>query len=66
VTLIDVGLCTLTASQVGDERFGPADDVSQVFTVPEPDRVVSLSAGFLLLGVLARRRAAPERGLARH
>ena len=63
VTLIDVGLCTLTASQVGDERFGPADDVSQVFTVPEPEQVVSLSAGFLLLHVLARRRVAPARGL---
>jgi hypothetical protein len=33
VTLTGGGLCTLTASQVGDERFGPADEVSQAFQV---------------------------------
>ncbi|MGH7342177.1 MAG: PxKF domain-containing protein, partial [Candidatus Rokuibacteriota bacterium] len=33
VTLTGGGVCTLTAVQVGDERFGPADEVSQSFHV---------------------------------
>jgi hypothetical protein len=66
VTPTGVGLCTLTASQAGDARFEPAPEVSQVFTVPEPGQVASLSAGCLLLGALAKRRAARTRGLSRY
>jgi hypothetical protein len=45
VTLTGIGLCTLTASQVGDERFGPADEVSQVFHVSPVTVAIDIKPG---------------------
>ena len=38
VTLIDVGVCTLVASQPGNETYSPAPDVTQSFTIDNTER----------------------------
>lgn len=38
VTLVDLGVCTLVASQPGDETYSPAPDVTQSFTIGNAER----------------------------
>ncbi|MBN9221586.1 MAG: Ig-like domain repeat protein [Mesorhizobium sp.] len=44
VTLVDLGLCSITASQAGDADWSPASDVLQSFTVTPATLVITPAA----------------------